>query len=428
MTLAIFLLSIFTVYIIISGIYILKKNILFGGVYFFLFIYSIFSQIGYFFLPELSELIYAYFGEKYFYSFYFFNFLSFLSFFSVFYFAYPYLKKMRKYELVRSKPSSRNYILFLVFVIVLLVFLFSFLLLKWNEITYENSYDDEFVYNQGLIYRIFAMGFKFMVPLNLMLYVQFRGKLLFPTISFFKRSWVFILLTASSLIFIIIANKNGSRTDIVAYFLGILVFELAMGINFKKVLRLMTVGVITTCFLVYLENTRTESTQTEVPLIQQVVYKDYYPPAHILYAAIAYNYVNPLEVVISNTANTFILIKHPYLQASVMDLFIKGTATRSSSYAFYFFTEGFIFMGFLGFIYNGLVLFFALSVWYLIQNTNNKFYNYLLLSVMCTQFANIARSQSSYFYKDIYMIFMPLMLLIYLSSGLRPKIKMGAFK
>ena len=134
-------------------------------------------------------------------------------------------------------------------------------------------------------------------------------------------------------------------------------------------------------------------------------------------------YVDFIEVITSNVSNTLFKLNYPYLQEPITEMINPGVANRSQGYAFYLFTEGFVFMGYLGFIYNAFMLYFGLSVWYRIQNSNNSYYSIVLISIMCTQFANIARSQSSYFYKDIYMFFFPVLILLFLCSGLRPRLK-----
>src|ERR1019366_5832191 len=96
------LLSLFSVLVLFSGWRISRKSLLFGGAYFFLFIYSIFTQIGYRFYPQLSDSLKAYFGEQYFLPFYTFNFLSFISTYILFSIVHPYLSKRTKYVVIRS--------------------------------------------------------------------------------------------------------------------------------------------------------------------------------------------------------------------------------------------------------------------------------------------------------------------------------------
>ena len=79
-------------------------------------------------------------------------------------------------------------------------------------------------------------------------------------------------------------------------------------------------------------------------------------------------------------------------------------------------------MGWLGFLYNGLVVFAGMMLWRLMANSNCKYYNLFMIALVSTQIVNITRGQSSYFVKDIYMFFIPAMALFFLATGLRPRL------
>jgi len=415
-----FLLIVFSIFVIITGIQLFKWNVIFGGAYFFLFIYSIFAQIGYCFFPELSELSKAYFGQKYFYIFYAFNFLSFISFY--FLCKISNLKKERtpKFKVIQGE-SKNNYYLFVFFVLFFCLFMLTYFIGNYNTINYANAGDENFINSQGALYRVFTMSFKFMSPLCLILYVQWRSKSTNRSFSRFKKSTTLFFLITFLSMFVIFANKLGSRTDILAFGLGVLVFEYSLGFDLKKVLAVLMCGLMFTVFLLYLENSRTESSYEYSSSFEAFLMKDYYAPAHMLYTALAYDYVKPLEVIASNFCNSLFLMNHPYLQAPITDLINPNVATRSAGYAFYLFTEGYIFMGYLGFIYNALMLFCGLKIFQFLASSDNKYFNHIIIAIICSQFANIARSQSSYFIKDIYMLFIPVYIMIFLSTGFRPK-------
>ena len=144
-----FLLIFFIFFILITGIYIFKRNILFGGLYFFLFIYSIFAQIGYCFFPELSELAKAYFGKQAFYEFYFFNILSFLFFFIIFYFTYPILIKVKKYELIKESKGMKPYI-FLFIIFSYFSFIVLYFITHLEIINWTNAADEDFLKKHNL--------------------------------------------------------------------------------------------------------------------------------------------------------------------------------------------------------------------------------------------------------------------------------------
>ena len=419
----ILLILLFTVYIFISAIHIIIKNVLFGILYIFLFIYSIFAQIGYCFFPELSELINAFFGKKYFYIFYSYNFLSFLLFYIIFYFFYDKINMFKKYVIVHEKKVSL-FLAFIIFIIFYYLYLLLYLIGNLNYINYQNASDPIFLLNSSIFYKIFAIFYKSLVGYGIIFYVQLRSKKLYSKISFFSISALKFLNILNLFFLFIISTKIGSRTDILSFIIGIIIFETLNGLTKKKIYILGTTFIFFIIFLLFLEQSRLGETNTtaDVTLSQKIILKDYFAPAHLLYTAINYNFIDPLLVLKSNFANSLILLNVDYLQMPITELIAPGVANRSQGFAFYLFTEGYLFMGFLGFIYNALMLSCGLFIWYIIYNSNLKPFRIMILTIMCTQVANLARSQSSYFYKDILVIFIPIFLFIYLSSGLRPKL------
>lgn len=231
----------------------------------------------------------------------------------------------------------------------------------------------------------------------------------------------------------VIAIKLGSRTDPLALTIAIVVLEIMLGReqgqtvrkNIWKWGKILFLIVTVLIGLNILNETRNPDAPKADSEAASILFKDYYAPAHILIAAMALDYVDPVEVMVSNSANALILLKQPYLQTTVMELFIPGVATRSASYAFYVFSEGYIVMGWFGFLYNGIVVFFGVSLWRLLANSSNRYYNLFMFGLLATQLVNIARGQTSYFVKDIYLFFIPAMLLFFLATGLRPYLRLG---
>ncbi len=412
----------FTLFIIISSIYILKKNILFGILYVFLFIYSIFAEIGYCFFPEFSELINAYFGKKSFYTFYFYNFFSFSLFFLLFVLFYKKIQKERKYEIKFDKNAS-IFLFFILYILLYYTYLIGYFIFNYNTIDYQNASDPIFLQSSSIFYKTFAIFYKSLVGYGIIFYVQMKLKKTYNRISYFSFSALRFLNIFNIIILFIISTKIGSRTDILAFIIGVIIFESINGLNKKTIFYLTSLSLLIGVFLLFLEQKRLGEVNStvEVTLSQKILLKDYFAPAHLLFTAINYDFIDPILVLKSNFANSLILLNVDYLQMPITELIAPGVANRSQGFAFYLFTEGYIFMGFFGFIYNALMLFFGLFIWYKIYNSNFKPFRIMILTIMCTQVANLARSQSSYFYKDILVIFIPIFLFIYLSSGLRPK-------
>ena len=84
-----FLIAIFSVIFLFTWQYIWRRDVLFGTLYFFLFVYAVFAEIGYAYFPELSISIKAYFEPEIFYAVNIFVTLSFITLFLCFVFLYP---------------------------------------------------------------------------------------------------------------------------------------------------------------------------------------------------------------------------------------------------------------------------------------------------------------------------------------------------
>ena len=414
------LIGIFTVIFLITGYYIWRRDSLYGLIYLFLFVYIIFAQIGYVYFPALSELMMAYFGQSVFYDVNIFVTLSFVSFFFAFYFLYSYVVRCPAYKVVSSLP--RLNIIFYIAVIGHIIFITLYLYSNYDLISYVNAYDPVFQSSQGLLFIIFGIAFKQSVAVNIILYFMLRVKT--RNAPHINRTIVLILSLLELTLFVIVSLKLGNRTDPISMMLGITFIEVGVirGAQNKliNIFTLILVMGVLLYGLIMIESGRSQEETQAGSFAEKILSQDYYAPSHILIAAMGLQFVDPVEVIASNSANAFILLKYPYLQEIVTEKFNPGIATRSTGYAFYLFSEGYLALGRFGFIYNGLVVFLGVSLWRRLSHSNNNYYNLFMLSLVATQAVNIVRGQSSYFIKNIYIIFFPAMFLFFLGTGLLP--------
>lgn len=420
----IILLLIFVLYILITTIHLIRMDVLVGGVYFFLFIYSIFAMIGYCFYPELSILVKAYFGKEYFYQFYIFNFLSFICFYLLFIFVNKYGFRFSKLKVVKYKGNIFSFYL-LTFLLLFYGYNYFYIIANYSMISYGNASNPDFLDSQDIFYKIYAISFKSLTPLALIFYLQFRLKLFFNGVSILNKSHLRLLFIFSIVTLFFFSYKMGSRTDIVAFIIGAFIFEFNMGLDFKKILRIVSISFVILSLLLILEEIRLEGNveEKDLTLFQTIIFKDYYVPAHMLFTIMHYNYIDPLFVLKSNICNSLVGLNVDYLQMPITELINPGIANRSQGYAFYLFSEGFLFMGFFGFIYNALMLFTGLKIWKILYNSNNHYFNLIIYSLLTTQIANLSRGQSSYFLKDILVFIIPMLFIIFISSGLTFSLK-----
>lgn len=419
--------ALFTVVFAVTARYIWNRDLLFGGVYVFLYVYTVFTQIGYAYYPALSVLIGAYFGPEVFLSVSVFVTLSFLALFVCFVLFHRRVARRPSYEIAASRRPPAG--LFYIAVVGHVIGLLQYFVRNYDLLTYDNASNEDFQSQMGIGFLSFGVAFKMSVFIILILYFLLRVRTSDRNRA--RRGVLFVLLLLEAALFMVVTAKLGNRTDPFALTCAVVVLELAherqrarITVRKRGVWKWVKVGMAVAGILYALtivESTRGAGDgQTQFDL-ERLLLKDYYAPAHILIAAMALKYVNAWEVFVSNTANALVMLKHPYLQATVADLFNPGISSRSASYAFYIFSEGFIAAGWLGCVYNGVVVFAGVTLWRRLANSNSPYYNLFMSCLVATQMANIARSQSSYFIKDIYMLFAPAMFLFYLATGLRPR-------
>jgi hypothetical protein len=330
-----FLIAIFSVIFLFTWQYIWRRDVLFGTLYFFLFVYAVFAEIGYAYFPELSISIKAYFEPEIFYAVNIFVTLSFITLFLCFVFLYPQLVSKPLYQIKKSR--LRLVYLFHVMIACHFLGLALYFFENYDLVSYENA-------SQDMINILFSIGFKLSVVVILVLYFLYRVRINdVPRIS--NRA-VLIFLIFEAILFVVISFKIGSRTDLLALAISISILEVVFyrekgGFRRTRKLAWMLILVLISGVVYGLLKIETIRGGGDAQsLAEAILLKDYYGPFHILIAAMAFDYIDPWEVIVSNSANTVILLKQPYLQTTVAELFNPGVATRSAGYAFYLFSEG----------------------------------------------------------------------------------------
>ena len=307
-----------------------------------------------------------------------------------------------------------------------------------DGLNYSNANDEQFLSEAGLGYRLFWTLYKYSPFMLLCLYALARSK---EFLRNFNRFIIYALGVGCLLVFLLITASVGSRTDPLALALGLIGYEhyyrrnLAGKRNARasdEFLRLRSIlswkflgfSCLTVGALTVLEASRAGGTlgrnDLELSAITQaILLKDYYWPFHVLIGAIAYQYVDPATAITSNFANSLMFLGVDYLQYFIVENWAPDTVTRASSPAMYAFTEGFVMLGWLGFLYNGVVWGLGLGIWRLLARTSDEKLNCLAFALAIALAATIARSQSSYLIKDIYLWFLPSLALYMIATGTR---------
>jgi len=379
-------------------------------IYGLLFIYSFFAILGYLYYPGYSESLNAFFGIRAGQIALNFVFISMALLFAVNFLVYrkgPFLpgrlpRRALAVEIV-GNPSAP-------WLLACIVVLFTIgMAIHWTDLSWYMAQEERL----PLSLSVYLLLFKISVGLLIVSYVAVRENL--PGATRLKPIAIVYLI-----LFLVAAVKLGNRTDPTALTVGLLFFETS-----RRSLRPRTIvygflGIIVVIFCLNLiEYYRYDVVMAHTSVTERAIKNDYFAPAHMLFAAIAYNFIDPGEVLRSNLSNAAILFNYPYLQQTVTDLFNPGVATRSAGYAFFLLTEGYIACGMLGPIYNTIVVTTFVRLWNACAVTDNRIANSLIRTLFAAMAVNICRGQSSYFVKVAYTFVIPVLIFSVLLLGIR---------
>ena len=410
----------FLVFFLVTFVLLWRRDAFYTAIYGFLFIYTIFTQFGYSQRPEYSQSIGAYFGTDVFLVYYWFVVCCFLVFFALSFLFSRKISSCAYYHVAHGRPPLGGW-LFVGGTLLHWGCVGLFAIRYADVLTYDNVANDEYMASQWWGVRAYIVALKWMSPSLLLNYYMLRTRQ--------GRRVGWCLFSFGILVFCYATGHIGNRTDLLALFIGITGFELyaareGSGVSLKKVGALILAGGAFLAVVVGVTRLRAPDEVGGKTLEENLVVSDYYAPSHMLLAAIAFDYVDPLEVFRSNLNNTIVRRDYPYLQAPVTDLFRPGLTTRSASYAFYVFTEGYLVCGFLGFLYSGVVVFLGTSLWRGLSRSDSSVFNAFMFMLTVSFSANLVRGQSSYFVKYVYTFIAPSVFLVYLALGLFPCIRL----
>ena len=80
-------------------------------------------------------------------------------------------------------------------------------------------------------------------------------------------------------------------------------------------------------------------------------------------------------------------------------------------------------LGWLGFIYNGLVFSLGISIWRKLSRTTSYSFNSIASSITIALVVTCVRSQSMYFIKHLWLTFLPSFLLYWSATGIAPSFR-----
>lgn len=380
----------------------LKKNFLYGIYLAALCLYLFPALIGYRFFPSLSIQAKIYFKSEDWWSFLGFGFFSLFGVWIIL-----YNNTFNNYTFnpcIKIKKANYGLLLKIIgylFVFFIILFQIYDFKINWNNINWENVSNADYV-SKNLLLQIHSILYKCSVGFCIIfLFLSIKNK---NSKNYFYKNLLYITTALMFSITFLYSSKSGTRQDIIFLMLGIIYLMYSLHLlNRKTIIGFIFFIAMILSFLISVEKTRYgHSYELNYNFVERLLRADYYYPAHMMFTAISLNIISPLEVIKSNLCNSLILLGYPYLQMGLTDMVIPGIATRSTGFAFFPFTEGYMFMGWFGIFYNSIVLGFWMKFWYKLGSSNDNDFNTITLSIMASLCIGLVRGQTSYFIKYYY--------------------------
>jgi hypothetical protein len=416
----------FIIFFILSSFYIWKKSQIFFLAYSALFAYTIFTQLGYLFYPEILDIVsfHQYYGKEAFIPYWIYIFLSFIAIFLIFIRLYE--KKYKTMLKLEIKPLLKKSHIFLY---LTLIFFYESFLIFFLVKNYENlSYFTQFVLKDNKLWSyLFTINGIILLSLFYKIYTTY------------KKNWkVFyiILFILSVSVFLITAIKGGQRIEMAATLLGFIVF---LGFVFKDKIKnkgrilkygfiilfiavLLFQGIRTTrggqiTIEMFLENIKNPEIYLSLFLPKNLIFQDWLSPSLTLITSMEQDIVFPSKVIESNLRCLVPFISHQSL-GEILARIINPESR--GGYGYYILNEGYNFMGFAGFIYSAFI--FVLGFRLLesfFASTKDKLFNAYMYGIIAFLIIDIVRGQSIGFLKGLYFYFLPAIILFILMSRKR---------
>lgn len=369
-----------------------------------LFLYLLPVEICSGYLPFLLKIE---FKDNVYWPFYWF---STFSFFSLWFFVFVKSKSknniccVKENNCIEKKRSIKVRLAYFIIIFILLIQCLV-ILLSFGDISYQHLASVEYKKSHPLL-TFGSMLFLVSKPLILLLLFKYLS-----SIRFERRFCMLLLLWSISQNFMY-GTLAGSRSGILSILIAV-IFAIygQMKVSLKNSIKM---GFVALAILGIMQGIRSFRTEGDVNVGYEeyaILQNDYADPAMTTLAAIEYNAIDPIEVIISNVTRIFPFVDYPYLYITITEMFAPGLADEANAFGFYIFTEGYMFAGMLGFIYNVIIIGGLLLYWRRLGRTNNKQYNIFILALMMSFFFAMVRAQSVWFIRNLWQYIIPISIL-----------------
>jgi len=414
-------------FFILTSFYIWRKSQIFFLAYSILFAYTIFTQLGYLFYPEMLDAVsfHQYYGEDAFIHYWIYIFLSFISIFLIFIIFYH--KKYKTIFRIKANSSIKKsgeswYILIISSIQIILA---VFLIKNYENLSYVNQ---AILKNNKLWFYLFFLIGIVLLSLICKIYMEHRRKKIFYSALFFSSFSIFSLT----------AIRAGQRIEIAMMFLGFLtllwyLFRDRIKIKHLKLKYVFIIFII--CFIgvslfqgiriirghsespgAFFAALKNPKTYLSIFLPKNLIFQDWLVPSLTLMTSMERNIVFPGRVIESNLKVLVPFIRHDSLGGILSRIIDPEGIT---GYGYYILTEGYNFTGFAGFIYSAFIFVLGFRILEsFFAGTDDKLFNSYMFGIMGFLAIEVVRGgQTIVFLRGIYLYFLPAIILFILMSN-----------
>lgn len=389
-TIDIFLLILQAILWAVSVYHLWKRNRFYSIFGMVLYLYLLPTEISYRFYPEFYDY---YWGATAWYTYFWYVTLSLLVLFIV---LNHTVKPKRVYNVVRYKQWHFGRVVWLF--VVSYSLLFTYLLYSnIGMISYQALVQNGAMGGEDTMLTTIDALSKFLPAFAI-----------FPIIAMKNSKWYLQLFALYNIILSFVYNTiSGSRSDILAVTVGlVLIWMYGRKIGLKQMLAIGGVAIVF-LFVAGIAFTLRGGTN-DGTLAETLLMQDYSGPAYNILAVIGKDIISPILLIKSQFLKVFPLMGGEWMYIPIGKIaFPTVEMSGSQGMGFHPFAEGYLFAGFFGFVYNGLIVGWGLALWNRFMSTNDERFNRFMFAVMGSLFFALVREQTVWFIRYIYFSFIP---------------------
>ena len=372
-----------------------------------IFIYSIFSELNLALYPEFVAR-YVNLKKDIWLEYYLFITLSFV----FLYFFDTKLMKVKQHFNVHVMDSEAvslrlSNIVVIGYSAVLLIAIIT-IIRNWSLLSYSNNVLRRYSAQISFVRRLNDWNvYYFLIMLAAIKHNENKSKKIILTVSCALCVIALVLFTLG----------NGDRSVIVLCFVGWFVYYFYnRPLNYKSVRKMIPLIVIAMVYLFAVRIFRSHNTMSYDP-VKTILQDDYAYPGFTLMAAINDAFIHPLAVIRSFITKGSVVLHGEYLYwvlyKAEFPAYIQQAISTGANpgIGFHLFTEGYIFAGFLGFLYNGFFISILLRFWRHFYTTEDEQTNIVIASIAAGIFVIGVRSESAYFVRNFIFYMLPAIIL-----------------